>query len=107
MKQPGVQPELNVRYFDDVRYFYPWRLPEEGSRRFSGTLVLLESLRAIDLKVNGSKCELCNKARNTLLETRLASEINIKCILCQMQEMAGQNFDYIKIVIKHLFFHVI
>ena len=52
----GVKSELNVWYSDDATLGdYPERVHDD-------LVVLLERLRAIGLEVNGSKCELCNKA---------------------------------------------
>ena len=56
----GVKSELNVWYSDDATIGdYPERVHDD-------LVVLLERLRAIGLEVNGSKCELCNKAMRSV-----------------------------------------
>ena len=56
----GVKSELNVWYSDDATLGdYPERVHDD-------LVVLLERLRAIGLEVNGSKCELCNKAMRSV-----------------------------------------
>ena len=56
----GVKSELNVWYSDDATLGdYPERVHDD-------LVVLQERLRTIGLEVNGSKCELCNKAMRSV-----------------------------------------
>ena len=56
----GVKSELNVWYSDDATLGdYPERVHDDF-------VVLQERLRTIGLEVNGSKCELCNKAMRSV-----------------------------------------
>ena len=48
----GIQSEFNVWYLDDAS------LEDSPEKDHDNLVVLLERLRAIDLEVNGSKCEL-------------------------------------------------